>query len=174
MVDENSVNDIFRFVQLRPRRTVGEANPVRLAEGTALVKRLTGAGSVSKRAEAAVAALGASSVRSAADVPLGPQIVAALGTLRSQAGATVDELRQALPTLDATRDGRGFRACRALGFSADSRRCATSPPGGREWSRCQSHRPFYRRHRPTAVRDLHNQRGALQSAHGHGSEPQTH
>ncbi|MEO7403201.1 MAG: hypothetical protein ABIU95_05980, partial [Burkholderiales bacterium] len=110
MADENSVNDIFRFVQLRPRRTVGEANPVRLAEGTALVKRLAGAGSVSKRGEAAVAALGASSVRSAADVPLGPQIVAALGTLRSQAGATVDDLRQALPTLDATRDGRGFRA----------------------------------------------------------------
>ena len=110
MADETSVNDIFRFVQLRPRRPVPEAGPILLAPGTALVRRLAGAQSVTGRAEVANAALEASTIQSVADFPLGNEIAAALEALRREAGATTDDLMDRLPTLDETRTDRGFRA----------------------------------------------------------------
>jgi hypothetical protein len=110
MAEDSTVNDVFRFVQLRPQRTVPESRPIPLRGDTALVKQLAGAGSVSKRAEVANAALTASAVKSVGDVPLGPEIVAALLSLREKLEATTADLRQKLPDLDGTLSGRDFNA----------------------------------------------------------------
>jgi hypothetical protein len=108
MTDEVAVNDIFRFLQLRPRRTVAEARSIPLAWSTELVGRLAGAGSVSKRVEVANAALGSSPVQAVADVPLGPEIAETLQSLRELEGATTMDLSQQLPDLDAMRRDVGF------------------------------------------------------------------
>ena len=110
MADETSVNDIFRFIHLRPRRTVPESRPIPLVSETALAKRLSTAGTVSKRGEIANAALSSSPIQSVADVPLGREITAAVRLLQPQRDATIEDLRQRLPTLDETRGDRGFRA----------------------------------------------------------------
>lgn len=108
--DETSVNDIFRFIQLRPRRTLSEANAIPLFKGTALVKGLSAAKGVSKRADVANSALDASTIGSVADVPLGPDIEAALLGLRLQPTATTDDVLAQVPNLEATRSSREFRA----------------------------------------------------------------
>ena len=110
MADGASLNDVFRFIQLRPQRLVAEASPVLLAADTALAKRLAAADTVPGRTRVADAALGASQVRSVADVPLGTEIAAALAALRGQESASLGDLRQQLPTLDTTRSADGFRA----------------------------------------------------------------
>ena len=110
MTDETSLSDVFRFVQLRPRRPVDEALPIPLAADTPLVKRLTAAGSVSKRAETANAALEAGQIHGRADVPLGAEIMAAVASLRTVDDATLEDLRTLLPGLPGTRSGRGFEA----------------------------------------------------------------
>lgn len=110
MTDETSLNDVFRFVQLRPRRPVDETLPIPLAADTPLVKRLAGAGSVSKRAETANAALEGGQIHGPADLPLGAEIVAAVAALRKVEGATTADLRAQLPDLPNARSARGFDA----------------------------------------------------------------
>jgi hypothetical protein len=100
MAEENSVNDIFRFIQLRPVRTVNESLPIPLIARTALVERLAGAGSVSKRIEVADDALSTSAIKNPADVPHGPQIAEAVRDLRQQEDATTADLRARLPALE--------------------------------------------------------------------------
>ena len=108
MAEDSSVNDVFRFIQLRPRRTVPEAAPILLLRDTALVKRLTSAGS--KRYDMANAALASGPVKSIADVPLGEEITTALRKLRDEPDATTNDLRQQLPGLSGATGARDFPA----------------------------------------------------------------
>lgn len=110
MADEKSPGDVFRFLQLRPRRPVEEAAPIPLVADTSLVRQLAGAGSVSKRSETANAALAAGGVDTPADVQLGTEIVAAIDSLRGDPEATTADLLARLPQLEDARAGRTFSA----------------------------------------------------------------
>lgn len=96
---ESSVNDVFRFVQLRPRRPLGESAPIPLQDDTSLAQSLLQETSPAGRASTANTALktGQETVGSLSDLPLGAEIVAALSGLREVPGSTTDDLVQKVP-----------------------------------------------------------------------------
>lgn len=109
MSSENSPNDIFRFVQLRPRRSMEEANPIRLVDSTPLAKSLATAPTVVRRAEIANAWLKGNDVRRPQDTPLGPEIVEALKNVAQLGEPTTADLFVALPTLTAFQTTNEFK-----------------------------------------------------------------
>ena len=109
MANENSVSDIFRFVQLRPRRALDETPTILLAADTSLARGLAAALTVSERAALANASLKALGIRAPADTPLGPEIVRALNDLAPKPEATTVDLWTALPGLSPLRDGSDFK-----------------------------------------------------------------
>jgi hypothetical protein len=106
--NENSVGDIFRFTQLRPRLTFKVADAILLADSTALAKDLAGAPTVVGRAAIANATLKAGSIRGATDTPLGSKIITALSSLASQQEATTKDLANALPELAGLLNANDF------------------------------------------------------------------
>ncbi len=113
MAAQSSVDDVFRFIQLRPQRAVRGTGVVVLVRDTALVKDLGGELTMTERARLANRALADSDVRSVDDVPLGPEITAAIADLRAVSGSNVNDLAQALPRLEAVRRARDFGQRRA-------------------------------------------------------------
>lgn len=105
----STVNDVFRFLQLRPQRAARQTGVVVLVRGTALVKNLIAEESMEGRIRLANEALSSSPIRSVDDVPLGTEITAAIADLRQSPESTLDDLRQRLPGLDGTRSGRDFK-----------------------------------------------------------------
>lgn len=107
---ESSVNDVFRFIQLRPKRPPDEAEPIPLLADTRVAVAIVGARGTGERIAVANAALRnrEETVRSSDDVPLGPEILAALVALLEQTEATTGDLVDALPDVDSTVGGREF------------------------------------------------------------------
>ena len=110
MLSENSVNDIFRFIQLRPRKPLKETRSIPLVDNTQLAKSLVGAPSTLRRAALANAALEShtDTVHSLNDIPLGPEIAATLDELSQEKDAMTDDLIQRLPNLDAMLPNHAF------------------------------------------------------------------
>lgn len=114
MALESSVNDVFRFIQLRPRRPVGEAEPIPLIEDTQLAESIVGAPSFARRTALANTALErrTDTARSVDDIRLGREITTAVVGLRGQEGVTTDDLIQAIPELDSELDDEAIDAAR--------------------------------------------------------------
>jgi hypothetical protein len=111
MPGENSVNEVFRFIQLRPKRPLRETPSVPLLDDTPLAVTLTSAPTAQRRMSAANAALergGADTVRTPGDVPLGPEILAALDELRRSDDATTGDLVDRLANVPALLGEPGF------------------------------------------------------------------
>jgi hypothetical protein len=113
VADGSSINDIFRFVQLRPQRATRQIGVVALARDTPLVKDLTVETTSAARTARANEALAQGAVRSIDDVALGAETVSALVGLRVSADSTVQDLRDALPALARLRRTRDFASRRS-------------------------------------------------------------
>jgi len=99
MPGESSLNDLFRFIQLRPKRQLDETPSVELMADTAVAKKLVHAPSARRRMEVANDALPKliEIVGAPEDVPLGEEIVAAIAELAPDDGATTEDLIDRLP-----------------------------------------------------------------------------
>ena len=100
MADGSSVNDVFRFVHLRPQRPTKVLGVVVLARDTSLVKDLETQRTMVGRVRLANEALDRSGIRVVGDVPLGETITDAIAELRDRPAATTSDLRQEVPALD--------------------------------------------------------------------------
>jgi hypothetical protein len=97
MVDQNSANDVFRFVQLRPRRTTEEARPIALMDSTPFAKTLAGAPDVTRRAELANRVLIDAVPALGMEVSLGTAIIDFVRRVSDDADATTAYLYQEIP-----------------------------------------------------------------------------
>lgn len=109
MVDENSASDVFRFVQLRPRRPVEETRTIELVDGTPLTKALAGAPDVARRAEQANAALKEARPVLERESVFGAKVLAAIRSVADKENATTADLDEALPELPRLRREQGFK-----------------------------------------------------------------
>lgn len=109
MVDENSASDVFRFVQLRPRRPVEETRTIDLVDRTPLTKALAGAPDVVRRAEQANAALKEGRTVIERESAFGAKVLAALESLADKDDATTADLDEALPELPERRREQDFK-----------------------------------------------------------------
>lgn len=100
----NSVDDVFRFIQLRPRRPLRDTPAVPLMGDTPLAARLADAPTIARRIALANAALenSAETAASVDDLPLGAEITQALNELSGHESPTTDDLLQHLPSLDGS------------------------------------------------------------------------
>lgn len=105
MVEENSASDVFRFVQLRPRRALDDVCSIALLDSTALAKSLAGAPSVVRRAKLANRALGEGTSGLADEVALGTKVVGAVRRLVQNPNATTADLEREVPALAQLRGG---------------------------------------------------------------------
>jgi hypothetical protein len=103
MPDQSSVNDVFRFIQLRPKRPPSDAPSIPLLDNTPLAKSLISAPTNPARIRLADAALKGhtDTVRSLDEIPLGAEIVAALHDLSETDDATNGDLLARLPNAAA-------------------------------------------------------------------------
>ena len=109
MVDQNSASDVFRFVQLRPRRPVQETRAIALVDGTPLTKALSGAPDVARRAEHANNALKEARAALERESAFGLKVLEALKGLSQKETATTTDLDHALPDLVARRKEQDFK-----------------------------------------------------------------
>lgn len=109
MIDENSASDVFRFVQLRPRRPVEETRAVPLVNGTPLTKALAGARDVVRRAEQANAALKEARGTLDRESAFGSRVLDALKGISDNQNATTADLDAALPELVKRRKEQDFK-----------------------------------------------------------------
>jgi hypothetical protein len=110
MSSESSLNDLFRFIQLRPKRPLDETPSVELMADTPLAKRLIHVPSARRRMELANDALAklVEIVGAPEDVPLGQEIVAAIAELAPDDEATTEDLIDRLPGLSDLLDRPQF------------------------------------------------------------------
>src|SRR5687768_5917130 len=103
MATENSTNDIFRFMQIRPVKPADEARPIPLLTDTPLARNLFSAPSVERRATIANAALvnSAETVQSLESVPLSTEITTLLFEFSADPTATVDDLLSEFPEFES-------------------------------------------------------------------------
>ncbi len=106
MVDQSSASDVFRFVQLRPRRALDDVRPIALFDSTSLAKSLAGAPSVVRRAELANRALGEGTPGLGDEVALGTKVLDAVRRLAQNPNATTADLEREVPGLAQLRSGR--------------------------------------------------------------------
>ena len=113
---DSSVNEIFRFIQLRPIKPQEEAAPIPLQSGTALAKDLLKAPGHDQRAAVANAALlQGAVVRAVSELPLGNEIMAALSSLEAKPEASTQDLIELLPDYPTVVRERNFKeSVRAL------------------------------------------------------------
>jgi hypothetical protein len=99
MSAESSLSDLFRFIQLRPKRPLDETPSVELMADTPIAKRLIDAPSSRRRMELANDALPklVEIVGAPEDVPLGQEIIAAIAELTLDDEATTEDLIDRLP-----------------------------------------------------------------------------
>lgn len=107
-MDESSVNDVFRFIQLRPQRAARRRGLIALARDTELVKDLASEPTTAGRVRLANQALADSGIRTVDDVPLGDKIADAIAALLGSQEPTVADLRGAVPGLATFRNGNDF------------------------------------------------------------------
>jgi hypothetical protein len=104
MIGDSAPSDVFRFVQLRPRRTVGEARSIALSNDTRLAKSLIGAQSTGQRIELANAAIKERASSLENEVSLGAKILEATRRLSENESATTADLEQEVPELREMRN----------------------------------------------------------------------
>jgi len=92
MIDENSANDVFRFVQLRPRRTLAEVRPIPLDGSTDVARAIARARTAAERAKAANSALAKIVPTLGDDLALGNEVLAAAADRQADPGATTADL----------------------------------------------------------------------------------
>jgi hypothetical protein len=110
MPSETSINDVFRFIQLRPRLSLEETGSIPILSETKTAQTILREPNPGRRMEAANAALAnrGETIRSVADVPLGSEITAAIAQLMAGDEATTRDLVQRLTDLDPTVNSPAF------------------------------------------------------------------
>ncbi len=106
MVEENSASDVFRFVQLRPRRALNDVRPIALLDSTPLAKALADTPNVVRRADLANRGLGEGTSGLGDEIALGRRVLDAVRRLAQKPNVSTANLELELPELAQLRSGR--------------------------------------------------------------------
>ena len=99
MVDQNSADNLFRFVQLRPRRTRDDVQPIPLDDSTSLARAFAKATGVAERAKLAEGVLAKLVPTVGDELALGLQVLGAASRLGQDVEATTEDLVSQVPAI---------------------------------------------------------------------------